>query len=124
MTNFTTLVEYFVHGEQPLQEGFFSKYFTGTDDDSLDELKAQLKVGYPSERAKQKALDEVDELIDNSNRVFTPANIKAALVQMLPFAGTGSVIGRIVSACNGDSKRFREALHDIRPLIKAAKIKE
>lgn len=123
MADITTLVEYFLHGEVPLQEGFFSKYFTGTDQDSLDELKQQLKIGYPSERAKQKALDEVDELIDNSNRIFSTANIKATLVQLFPITNFGAIAGRIASACNGDSARFREALHDIRPLIKAAKVK-
>jgi hypothetical protein len=118
-----TLVEYFVHGETPLQEGFLAQFFTGVNKDKLADLKQEMADGFKTEADKQKALEAIDDLIDDSNRVLTPANLKSVLMGVLPFATVAYVVTRIISHVDGEPKKFREALHDLRTLVKSAKVK-
>ena len=78
--------------------------------------------GTITKEEKAKALDEIDDLIDNSNRVFTPPTFTKGLITgLIPGLGWASMIGRAVST--KDRKQYREMLYDLRSVVKAAKVK-
>jgi hypothetical protein len=72
-------------------------------------------------------LEELDAMIDSSNRVLTVSSFKEWLVA----AGLGVLTGgltdviRVVyrAATGDDRKKFREACMDLRAEVKAAKVK-
>lgn len=113
-------------GEEHLNEGVIDRLFTGTDDDVLKDFRKELKSGI-SARDKEKMLDELDAMIDSSNRIFTVSSFKEWLVALGFGALTGGltdVIRVVYRAATGDDrKKFREACMDLRAEVKAAKVK-
>ena len=110
-------------GEEQLSEGVLSSFFAGTDDDNLKKLQKQLKDGITA-REQEKMLDEIDEMIDNSNRIFTSSSFGKAIADLGLFgltSGLGYVIKVVYRAVNGDRESFRDACFDLRNMVKAAK---
>lgn len=115
-----------IEGDEHLNEGVVDRLFTGTDDKVLKEFRKELKDGI-SARDKEKMLDELDTLIDSSNRVFTVSSFKEWLVAV----GLGMLTGGLTdvvrvayrAATGDDRKKFREACMDLRGEVKAAKVK-
>lgn len=113
-------------GEEHLNESVIDRLFTGTDDGVLKDFRKELKSGI-SARDKEKMLEELDAMIDSSNRVLTVSSFKEWLVA----AGLGVLTGgltdviRVVyrAATDSDRKKFREACLDLRSEVKAAKVK-
>jgi hypothetical protein len=115
-----------IPGEETLNESVIDRLFTGTDDGVLKDFRKELKSGI-SARDKEKMLEELDAMIDSSNRVLTVSSFKEWLVA----AGLGVLTGgltdviRVVyrAATGDDRKKFREACMDLRAEVKAAKVK-
>lgn len=121
-----TLVEYFINHDielETLSEGVLKRFFMGTDREALVQLKAAAKKKTISKAKKRKLLAEIDDSIDNSNRVFTPSNFKHALGEL----GLNAVFGgmpllvkvftRMLSS--GDRHAYRESLYTLRGIIKS-----
>lgn len=105
--------------DDPLLESAVSDYFLGHDHDALDKIKASMK-GKVTKAQKQAALDEIDDLIDNSNRTFTmPTLAKGIIAQVVPGAGIAAILTRLTSL--KDRKKYREMLYDLRSVVKATK---
>lgn len=118
--NVQTLVEYFVHGEAPLEEGFVDQLFTGMDDDAKAKIEKNLADGIKSESDRKRILNKLDDMIDDSNRQWTFSNFKSALLSVLPLGAIIYLISRLSN--KSDAKEFRETLYDLRSLVKAAKL--
>ena len=112
-------------GEEHLNESVIDRLFTGTDDGVLKDFRKELKSGI-SARDKEKMLEELDAMIDSSNRVLTVSSFKEWLVA----AGLGVLTGGLTNvirvayraATGDDRKKFREACMDLRSEVKAAKV--
>ena len=112
-------------GEEQLSEGMLSSFFAGTDDDTLKDIQSNLKKGISS-REKEKMLDELDEMIDNSNRVMSPSSFTQFLgdIGLIGLTGGLGYWAKVIyRLSNGDRKKFREACMDLRAEVKAAKVK-
>ena len=107
--------------DDQLNENVLTDFFLGHDPNALSKIKEKMK-GTITKEEKAKALDEIDDLIDNSNRVFTPPTFTKGLITgLIPGLGWASMIGRAVST--KDRKQYREMLYDLRSVVKAAKVK-
>jgi hypothetical protein len=110
-----------------LNEGFFSQYFTGVDEDELTRLEARLRAGYTTEEDKKRDLDAIDDLVDNAMRIFTTSDIKKVLTKAggtVLLGGLNNVIYVLLRATGTkDRKEFRSALYTLHAKIKAAPVK-
>lgn len=116
--------------ENYLEEGFWSQWFKGHDDDLLDKYRGELKDKIKTESDRRKALEEIDDAIDNSNRVITNSDFKDWAVglglNLVPFVGMWTGLARVVMRLSDSDKRkaFREALHKARHEITSLKLKD
>lgn len=130
-------------GEEHLNEGAIEAYFTGINKDQLKDLKGELKNGI-TQSEKDKMLEVLDKMIDNSNRVLTDSSfITGAFTDFSAFCvaiGLGGVAGvtllpvggllalgyiiRTLLRATSDRASFREACMDLRAEVKAAKVKK
>lgn len=126
MININETVDFLLE-EEVLEEGWFESFFTGKDRDQLDKLKA-IKSGITTNHQKETALKEIDEMIDNSNRIITNHSFTDWLADIglsIVTAGLSSFVRVIMRATNGgDRKRFKEALYKLRGEIATIKVKE
>ena len=113
------LVQYLLEGT-PLEEGVVAGYVTGIDSDELERIKAEARKNKISKSEKEKLLDQIDDAIDNSNRIWTDTSfLQAVASNFIPFAG---VVKTVTRAFNGkDRKAYRESLHQARSVIAAMK---
>jgi len=111
--------------EEMISEGFMDAHFSGIDKDELSRLRQVARSKKMDKYEKEKALEDIDDLIDNSNRVLTSYNIPhflAGAVMNSVTAGLSSLIKVVNRASNArDRKSYREALHQIRSVIVAIK---
>ena len=120
---------FFLVAEQaPLNEGFWSQWFTGHDDEKLIEMRGALAQHIKTEHDRQKALEKIDDAIDNATRVWqTGSNPQHFLADVgLSFlTGPFSIIikGIVRLSTSDQRKAFRESLHKIRAEIVALKLK-
>jgi thiamine pyrophosphate-dependent acetolactate synthase large subunit-like protein len=112
---------------EALHEGFWKQWFNGHDDDQLKEFRKKLKDKIKTEGDRTRLLDEIDDAIDNANRIVTDNNVSrwfttaglAMLTSILP------LVKMIVRLSNADQRKaFRESLHKLRSEVVALKLKD
>ena len=105
----------------PLEENAISRFATGMDDAHVAELQERIKNMKLTRAKKEEMLEEIDELIDNSNRIFTQTNLLRTLASM-PIYGVLGMVSAVTRVLNAkDRKAYREILHDMRHAVKSAK---
>lgn len=128
MYNVSKLVEEFTTSSQePLNENWFERWFKGHDKDSIDEITDKMKNKIHTESDKKRAINEIDDLIDNSNREFTPSSAENYLADVgatMIFAPI--MLAKFITRISEKSKRsaYKEALLKIRTQVQAIKVKE
>ena len=112
---------------EALHEGFWKQWFRGDDDEQLKEFRKKLKDKIKTEDDRRKLLDEIDDAIDNANRIVTDNNVGrwfttvglAMLISIIP------LVKMIARLSNSDQRRaFRESLHKLRAEVVALKLKD
>ena len=112
---------------EALHEGFWKQWFSGHDDDQLKDFREKLQGKIKTEGDRKKLLDEIDDAIDNANRIVTDNNVSrwfttaglAMLTSILPLV---KMIARLSNA--DQRKAFRESLHKLRSEVVALKLKD
>ena len=112
---------------EALHEGFWKQWFSGHDDDQLKEFREKLKGKIKTEGDRKKLLDEIDDAIDNANRIVTDNNVSrwfttAGLSMLISIIPLVKMIARLSNA--DQRKAFRESLHKLRSEVVALKLKD
>ena len=113
----------------PLHEGWFRQWFTGADDETREKL-TRLKSQIRTEKEREEALDAIETVSDNSNRVFTFSNWKdfatSVGFNLVPVFGQIVQFSRVIMRAAGerDRQKFRQAMMDLHAEIKNMKLKE
>ena len=112
---------------EPITEG--AKFWlTGKDDALIEDFRKRIASKIKTEADRQKLLDEIDDAIDNSNRILTTHDIKNALGSMLVNVfsmGFAYWLRVAVRFSNADKRKsFRETLHLLRSEVKNLKIEK
>ena len=110
-----------------LTEGVFGRWATGIDEDEMQRIADQVKRGITSESERKAALENIDSLIDNSNRVLTTSDFTQFIITFAAGSFTSgiSTIVRTVMRLSTSERRkaFRESLYALRAEIVAMKLK-
>jgi hypothetical protein len=115
------LIQYLVEGTE-IQEGTVGKFFTGIDQDEFKKLKDAASATSITKADKEKLIDQIDDAIDNSNRVLTPPTFLHFLGTVIPYAGLASAITRAIKS--NDRKEYRHSLNQLRMIAVAIKVKD
>ena len=112
---------------EALHEGFWKQWFSGHDDEQLKEFREKLQGKIKTEGDRKKLLDEIDDAIDNANRIVTDNNVSrwfttAGLSMLFSIIPLGKMIARLSNA--DQRKAFRESLHKLRSEVVALKLKD
>ena len=112
---------------EALHEGFWKQWFSGHDDEQLQEFRDKLKAKVKTEGDRKKLLDEIDDAIDNANRIVTDNNVgrwftTAGLSMLVSIIPLVKMIARLSNA--DQRKAFRESLHKLRSEVVALKLKD
>lgn len=112
---------------EALHEGFWKQWFSGHDDAQLQEFRDKLKAKVKTEGDRKKLLDEIDDAIDNANRIVTDNNVgrwfaTAGLSMLVAIIPLVKMITRLSNA--DQRKAFRESLHKLRSEVVALKLKD
>lgn len=117
-----TLVEYFV-APTTLNEGAIERWFTGKDAETLEDFEKTIKLGFSNQAEKNKVIEDIDDAIDNANRIITHSSFTHWLTGVTIGMGIIGLLRVIIRASNGDDRKVvLDALHDIRSRVQAAKI--
>ncbi len=112
---------------EALHEGFWKQWFSGHDDEQLEEFRDKLKAKVKTEADRKKLLEEIDDAIDNANRIVTDNNVgrwftTAGLSMIVTIIPLVKLIARL---SNSDQRKaFRESLHKLRSEVVALKLKD
>jgi thiamine pyrophosphate-dependent acetolactate synthase large subunit-like protein len=113
---------------EALHEGFWKQWFSGHDDDQLKDFRKKLQGKIKTEGDRKKLLDEIDDAIDNANRIVTDNNVSrwfttaglTMLISIIPL-----LVKMIPRLSNADQRKaFRESLHKLRSEVVALKLKD
>jgi thiamine pyrophosphate-dependent acetolactate synthase large subunit-like protein len=112
---------------EALHEGFWKQWFSGHDDEQLKEFREKLQGKIKTEGDRKKLLDEIDDAIDNANRIVTDNNVSrwfttAGLTMLISIIPLVKMITRLSNA--DQRKAFRESLHKLRSEVVALKLKD
>ena len=112
---------------EALHEGFWKQWFSGHDDEQLKEFREKLQGKIKTEGDRKKLLDEIDDAIDNANRIVTDNNVSrwfttAGLSMLISIIPLVKMIARLSNA--DQRKAFRESLHKLRSEVVALKLKD
>jgi thiamine pyrophosphate-dependent acetolactate synthase large subunit-like protein len=112
---------------EALHEGFWKQWFSGHDDEQLKEFREKLQGKIKTEDDRKKLLDEIDDAIDNANRIVTDNNVSrwfttAGLTMLISIIPLVKMITRLSNA--DQRKAFRESLHKLRSEVVALKLKD
>ena len=112
---------------EALHEGFWKQWFSGHDDDQLKDFREKLQGKIKTEGDRKKLLDEIDDAIDNANRIVTDNNVSrwfttAGLSMLFSIIPLAKMIARLSNA--DQRKAFRESLHKLRSEVVALKLKD
>ena len=110
-----------------INEGTVLAHFLGSDKEKLDLIANKVKRGITTQEEKNKAIAEIDELIDDSNRILTYSSFSKFLVA----AGMSLITAGILEYCrigirleqSNVRNAFRESLMDLRSQVKSIKVK-
>jgi hypothetical protein len=108
-----------------INESWWDRYFKGHDTDSIIEITDTMKNKIHTEDDKKKAIEEIDELIDNSNRVFTPSSFPTFVADLGLSFTPAPLIKLIVRLGSSEERsKYKEALLKIRSQIQSMKVKK
>ena len=112
---------------EALHEGFWKQWFSGHDDEQLKEFREKLQGKIKTEDDRKKLLDEIDDAIDNANRIVTDNNVSrwfttAGLTMLISIIPLVKMIARLSNA--DQRKAFRESLYKLRSEVVALKLKD
>lgn len=99
-------------------------YFDGIDDRAVYSIREMIQDAQ-SAREIDDIVDQIDALIDDANRVWTPANGTHVLTSMIPAIGSFLLIARTINRMTNDRDRarFRETLNALRAEARAKKFR-
>ena len=112
--------------DNQLKEGIIGAKVTGIDEAKLSKIEKKITEAAKDPVAKAKLIEQIDDMIDNSNRIFTSSSPKQWLVGIglstVTF-GLSNFITYIWRLVNSDDrKEFKEKLMDPRNKVKTAEI--
>ena len=111
-----------------LSEGIIENHFGGDDKQELENIKMKIKAGIKSEYDRQKALEEINDLIDNSNRIFTYHSFTSWLTALgidIVTLGLGNFIRIAFRISNSRNRQaFRNELVKLHSEVQSIKIKK
>ena len=112
---------------EALHEGFWKQWFSGHDDEQLKEFREKLQGKIKTEDDRKKLLDEIDDAIDNANRITGDNNVRRwfTTVGLTMLTGIIPLVKLIARLSNADQRKaFRESLHKLRSEVVALKLKD
>ncbi len=110
--------------DNQLKEGIIGAKVTGIDEAKLSKIEKKITEAAKDPVVKAKLIEQIDDMIDNSNRIFTSSSPKQWLVGIglstvtFGLSNFISYIWRLVNS--DDRKEFKEKLMDLRNKVKAA----
>ena len=112
---------------EALHEGFWKQWFSGHDDEQLKEFREKLQGKIKTEDDRKKLLDEIDDAIDNANRITGDNNVRRwfTTVGLTMLTGIIPLVKLIARLSNADQRKaFRESLYKLRSEVVALKLKD
>ena len=112
---------------EALHEGFWKQWFSGHDDDQLKDFREKLQGKIKTEGDRKKLLDEIDDAIDNANRITGDNNVRRwfTTVGLTMLTGIIPLVKLIARLSNADQRKaFRESLYKLRSEVVALKLED